>query len=604
MGILHNPNLTLTFVGGDLQAGHPSVRTITEEHIVRRSVTFHQQLMSGLKSASNQVDLLLHRSCTAIEDIIATEGDVKAVLTDGSATLFTGYLSTGYSWTVTHAGAQALALTVEDTGTRLLGKAFMQSGTHLFNCTASEAIGAICARAGITVSPDCMPLDAAVTRSVDGAVSCGELLDQLVYELGCVRLFDALGQLRLFKVDCATTEGVPVLDRQALCVVGGRAITLGKRIRQYRSARVSFTRLGVASGYLVYRNTTGRGEGHPYCYLKLEGGQHFDGTELYSTAEWEEAQADSLRTPALIAACNAASEIDIVGGSEIIAVSNVRMEFTAESGSVTASITAAGGPYLRITAHNGGSLAYHITRLDAYADIIFTRDVNVVRTADAPCAEESSDNLLSEELVFVHERTLAQEHANLLGQYHRHAGSQYTFHSATDLPCGSVVRIIDDAFSSLDVAVLLTARTFTDESAVIHYQAVGISAFDLSAPVHHQVLLRGKNDTTGAQGLPGEKGEDGSSFTVTIESSNGSVFRLQDVATTLSCRVYVNTTEVTDALDEWRFRWRRVSGESAADEQWSTSAKAMGHRSVDIAPSDCSGRTVFFCEMDLSGYEA
>jgi hypothetical protein len=600
MGILHNPNLTLTFVGGDLQAGHPTVRTITEEHIVRHSVTFHQQLMGGLKSASNQVDLLLDRSCTAIEDIIATEGDVKAVLTDGGATLFTGYLSTGYSWTVTHSGAQALALTVEDIGTRLLGKAFMQSGTHLFNCSASEAIGAICARAGITVSPDCISITSAVTRSVDGAVSCGELLDQLVYELGCVRFFDAQGHLRLFKVDCATTEGVPVLDRQSLCVVGGRAITLGKRIRQYRSARVSFTRLGVASDYLVYRNTTERGDGHPYCHLKLEGGQHFDGTELYSTAEWEEAQADSLRTPALIAACNAASEIDIVGGSEIIAVSNVRMEFTAESGSVTASITAAGGPHLRVEVHNSATLPYHITRLDAYADIIHIRDVNVVRTADAPSSEESSDNLLNEELLFVHDRALAQEHVNLLGQYHRHSGSQYTFHSATDLPCGSVVRLVDDAFSGLDVAVLVAARTFTDESAVIHYQAVGISAFDLTRAAHIEVLLRGKNDTTGAQGPPGG---DGSSFTVTIESSNGSVFRLQDVATKLSCRVYVNTDEITGALEDWRFRWRRVSADTADDDRWSTSSKATGRKTVDITPEDCAGRTVFLCEIDLTGYD-
>ncbi len=604
MGILHNPNLTLTFLGGDLPDGHPSVRTITQEHIVRHSVTFHQQLLSGLKSASNQVDLLLDRSCEAIEDIIATEGDVKAVLRDAGATLFTGYLSTGYSWTVTHAGAQALALTVEDTGTRLLGKAFMQSGTHLFNCAASEAIGAICARAGITVSPDCISITSAVTRSVDGAVSCGELLDQLVYELGCVRLFDAQGHLRLFKVDCATTEGVPVLDRQSLCVVGGRAITLGKRIRQYKSARVSFTRLGTASGYLVYRNTTGRGDGHPYCYLKLEGGQHFDGTGLYAPAEWEEAQADTLRVPALIAACNAASEIDIMGGSALIAVSNARCEYTAESGSVTCAVEAAGGPYLRVTAHNGGSLAYHITRFDAYADILFTRDVNVVRTADAEAGEESSDNLLSEELLFVHERTLAQEHANLLGQYHRHAGSQYTFHSATDLPCGSVVRIIDDAFSGLDVAVLVTARTFTDESTVIHYQGVGVSAFDLDRAAHLEVLLRGQNDTVGAQGLPGEKGEDGSSFTVAIESSNGSVFRLQEVSTTLCCRVYVNTGEITDALDAWRFRWRRASAQPSADAQWSTSSKAIGKKTVDIAPSDCPGRTVFFCEIDLTGYEA
>jgi hypothetical protein len=601
MSIIHSPSLTLTFLGGDLEAGHSLVQTIGEQHIARRTVTFHQQLLSGLKSASNQVDLLLERTCPAIEDIIATEGDVKAVLADGTGTVFTGYLSTSYNWMLTHSGKQALAITIEDTGTRLLGKAFIENGRHLFNCTASEAIEAICTRAGIIVSPSCLSLAEPVTHSVDGSATCGELLDQLVYELGCVYFFDELGQLRLFRVDCTSTENLPTLGKDDLVVVGGKAITLSKKIRQYRSARVSFTRLGTASNYLVYRNTTGRGDGHPYCYLKLEGGSHFDGSEIYTEAGWTEAQADSFRTPALIEACNAASEIDIVGSSDIIAVSNVRTESSAESGYITAGIAAAGGPYLQVAVHNSGTLDYHITRLDAYADIIYVRDVNIVRTADSVYEGESSDNLLSEELLFVHERNLAQAHANLLGQFHRHAGSQYTFFSAVDLNCGSLVRLIDDAFSGLDVSVLVTARTFTDESAAYRYEAVGISAFDLSAPAYLQVLDRGKNDTVGS---PGPPGSDGSSYTVSIQSSNGSIFRPAQVDTILTCHVYQNTTEITEDLDASRFRWKRLSADPVDDGRWNTSSKAIGHKSVEIKNADCAGRTVFSCEIDLTGYEA
>lgn len=56
MSIIQNPCLTLTFLGGDLEAGHQAVQTIGKEHIVRRTITFHQELMNGLRSASNQVD--------------------------------------------------------------------------------------------------------------------------------------------------------------------------------------------------------------------------------------------------------------------------------------------------------------------------------------------------------------------------------------------------------------------------------------------------------------------------------------------------------------------------------------------------------------------
>ncbi|MEA4866113.1 MAG: hypothetical protein VB088_12045, partial [Sphaerochaeta sp.] len=256
--------------------------------------------------------------------------------------------------------------------------------------------------------------------------------------------------------------------------------------------------------------------------------------------------------------------------------------------------------YLQVAAHNNGTLAYHITRFDAYADIIYVRDTNIVRTADSVYEGESSDNLLSEELLFVHERTLAQEHANLLGQFHRHAGSQYTFFSAVDLKCGSLVRLIDDAFSGLNVSALVTARTFTDESAVYRYEAVGISAFDLSAPAYLEVLDRGKNDTVGS---PGPPGVDGASYTVSIQSSNGSIFRPEQVDTILTCHVYQNTKEVTEALEASRFRWRRVSSDQADDLRWNTSSKAIGHKCITVTPADCTGRTVFFCEIDLAGYE-
>jgi hypothetical protein len=593
MSIIHRPSLTLNFLGGDLEAGHSLVQTIGEQHIARRSITFHQQLLSGLKSASNQVDLLLERTCSAIEDIVATEGDVKATLTDGTQTLFTGYLSSSYNWMLTHSGKQALAITIEDTGTRLLGKAFIENGRHLFHCTASEAIEAICQKAGITVSPDCISLTSPVTRSVDGSVTCGELLDQLVYELGHVYFFDALGQLRLFKVDCTSTENLPTLDKDDLVVVGGKAITLSKKIRQYKSARVSFTRLGTAGDYLVYRNTTERGDGHPYCYLKLEGGQHFDGSEIYTNTEWEDAQADSFRTPALIEACNAASEIEKVGGSKIVAVSNVRTEFTAESGSVSAVITAAGGPYLHVAAHNSGTLAYHITRLDAYADIIYERDVNVVRTADAQIFSESSDNMLSEELHFVHDRTLAQAHANLLGQFHRHAGSSYSFFCATDLPCGTLVSIHDDAFSGLSVATMITARTFTDESDVYQYQAVGISAFDLSAPAYLEVLSHGKNDSRGAQGPPGED-----AYLLQVISEGGTTFRTTAAfATTMRARVFKGGVEVTDHFTDADFRWSRTSGDAHADAIWNSEHYSVGGKTLSVTQDDVAGRTNFFCTL-------
>jgi hypothetical protein len=343
----------------------------------------------------------------------------------------------------------------------------------------------------------------------------------------------------------------------------------------------------------VYRNTTGRGDGHPYCYLQIQGNEHFDGIEFFSDLQWQANQADSLRSPALVQACNAASESAIVGSRDIIAVSNVRTEFTAQSGAVTASISAPGGPYLAIEAYNSGTFAYHITRLDAYADIIYVRDTNIVRTADNAAVEESSDNVLSEELSFVHERTLAQEHANLLGQFHRYAGSHYAFFSAVDIAMGSIVRVVDDAFSGLDVSVLITARTFTDESEVFGYQAVGILAFDLDAKAHLETIAMGSGEISGEPGPPGED-----AYQVLLVSQGGTTFRMGNpFSTIMEVRVFKGGVEVTDSFSDADFRWSRSSTDTHADEIWNSAHYSIGSKSLVITQQDAPGRCTFFCTL-------
>ncbi len=592
MARIDNPSLTLTFLADDLQAGHLKTQTVMQKHIIFRSITFRYQLLNGLKSSSNQVSLQLDKDCDSIEDIIATEGDIKAVLYDGVTPLFTGYLSTNYSWSITETGKQVVEITLEDVGTRLLGKAFIASGQHLFHCSASNAITAICAAAGITVSEQCMVIDDMVTRTIDSSQSCKDILDQMLYELGCVYYFDEAGKLRLFKIDCRTTEGVLTLDKDDLYVVGGKAITLGKKIHQYKSARVSFTRLGTARHYLIYRNTTGRGDGHPYCYLMLEAGSYFDGTELFTTAEWDEVSADTFRDPALIEACNAESEITLVGSNEIIAVSNITREFTAQSGSVTCNITEAGGPYIQIEAHNSGGLPYYITRMDAYGDIIYSKDTNIVRTGDLSIDEESSDNLLQEEMQFIHTKELAGQHANLLGQYHRYGNSQYGFYSKRDIPPGTVVKLIDNAFSGLQVNVLITAKSFTDESDVIQYAAVGISVFNLTAETYSQTLGRAKNDTVGAQGEPGED-----AIMLVVVSTHGNIFRPALTDTTLEARVYQSDQEITTQYLDSQFRWSRRSQDTHSDDVWNSAHYSTGSKSIQITTADVEKKATFFCEL-------
>ena len=88
------------------------------------------------------------------------------------------------------------------------------------------------------------------------------------------------------------------------------------------------------------------------------------------------------------------------------------------------------------------------------------------------------------------------------------------------------------------------------------------------------------------------------SYTVYIESKNGTVFRNGLVSTVLAARVYHGGEEITSRIPDGNFRWRRSSGDSAGDAVWN-SAPRYG-RELEISGEDVWRRAVFDCEVELT----
>ena len=493
---LTSPKLTLTFLGNDLPAGRSASQVITDEYIIKNSMTLNKTLLSGLRSASNQMSLSLSKNCASVEDIIATDGDIKAVLSDGLTTLFTGYISTSFSWKVTQNGEQVLGITLEDTSTRLLTKPFIDTGYHLFNATASEAIDDICDAAGIVVSSSAIQITDRIVYVAEAGQSCRELLDQMLYELGYVYYCDNLGELRFFKVDVSSLSDLPIIDKDDLYEKNGQVVTLSKKIRQYRSVRMTYKAIGTANNYLVYRNTTGADDAHPYCNMELQSGEHFDGLEIYTAQEWSEATADEFREPALIEACNAASETTIVGSNKIIAISELQPLVDKDS-DITITMTHAGGPFIEINAQNNGNRPEYIFRMDLFASILYEKSQNIVRTG---ISGNTTDSLLTEDCGFIHTRELMTRHANLVCQYNAYCNSRYTFFSEQDLSCGSLIHLNENVFSGLAVDVMIIGKSETDKSSLKQYTAIGVSVFSLDDDVYHRDTDSGKASTKGERG--------------------------------------------------------------------------------------------------------
>lgn len=556
--------------------------TIGPEYMVKDSVTFREELMNALKSSSDTVTLQVLGSCPALQSVIAEDSDIKATLTDGDYTLFTGYLSTNWNWSVTHTGAEAVNFTIEDTGTRLLTREFIETGAHLFDCTVHDAVKAICNKAGIIISPACLMIPQRIVKTVKGGETCKDLLSRLLYEAGYVYHFDAFGRLLVHALDTDAPDDIPMMNGDLLL----DSVSVKKSVREYRQARVSYKTTATAQEVLIYRNTTGQDDAHPFCSMALSGSSIFDGAEIWANSE------EGDRTYPHIEACNADGNPEVASG-EIFAVKDIRTEFVSDSSEVTCTVEATGGPYLKIRVENKGKVFHNVSRLDVYGTVLFFRSTEVIRTA-GNAVEGEGGSVISEDLTWVHEKAAAKKLANLLAQYYRYSSARYTFSSTLSVAPGNAVRLTDDIHTGLDVKVLITKRTFTDSGKAFTYEAVGITGFHLDEDVIEERI---QDTLHPIRGPSGKDGED--AIQVVIISSNGMIFRSNDTSfvTTLEARVFQGGKDVTSLITGDHFRWKRASGDEEADRKWNNLHYALTGNTIDLTLSDIRGRCSFFAEF-------
>lgn len=95
--------------------------------------------------------------------------------------------------------------------------------------------------------------------------------------------------------------------------------------------------------------------------------------------------------------------------------------------------------------------------------------------------------------------------------------------------------------------------------------------------------------------------ESGTNFYLTIESTNGTIFRNgAGSSTTLKAHLFKNGAEVTDVTPTGWFRWRRVSviarGSPYDDATWNA-LYASGYTQVTVTVDDVYAKATFFCDV-------
>ena len=85
-------------------------------------------------------------------------------------------------------------------------------------------------------------------------------------------------------------------------------------------------------------------------------------------------------------------------------------------------------------------------------------------------------------------------------------------------------------------------------------------------------------------------------YRLIITSSNGNIFKNNNISTTLSAIVFSWDENVTDSLDPNQFIWTRVSADDVADRAWNQ-AHFGGSKTIEITRDDVNVRATFFCDL-------
>lgn len=99
----------------------------------------------------------------------------------------------------------------------------------------------------------------------------------------------------------------------------------------------------------------------------------------------------------------------------------------------------------------------------------------------------------------------------------------------------------------------------------------------------------------------GEAGASGVNYSISIESTNGDIFKPgQETATLLIAHVFRNGVEITDELSAAQFKWRRVSyypQEPPYDDATWNALYTAGYKQIEVTTEVVQDRATFHCDV-------
>ena len=105
----------------------------------------------------------------------------------------------------------------------------------------------------------------------------------------------------------------------------------------------------------------------------------------------------------------------------------------------------------------------------------------------------------------------------------------------------------------------------------------------------------GNSTTSYSVAYNGADGKDGeSALSVHIDSSNGNIFKGNNIQTTLTCTVYYGITDVTNKVT--KFIWKKINQDGTIDESWN---RTVSGNVITITDADIWNKASFTCSVEI-----
>lgn len=529
---IYNPYLRLTFTEDNSNTKTSSIQL--------DSIQMSEQLLNDdLSSSSNTVQLnLVPDETDLIDDILATDRDIKAKLYDGdpdepgAIPLFTGYVSDSFSWAINQTGEDVFQLKLEDVGSRALNRSWSSEDDVMVRMTLQNLVTEIATKAGDAFT---VTWDSSVSSSIksslvinrfDGSKTIQDIMDEVCFEFGLVYYFNADGNMVIRTMDITSNASYDIYSTgnhtYLLYTENGNAISFSRKARQYSQSKIKFSTLEDSTDEIPIFDVTDT--------VQVPSGHWWDGAD-HSESIYEQTLDDFFQSgktyytesggvytaatvtvgdpvptsPIYYEYAGTLSQVDMVDlekGKDIIYVysSEIHPNLTNQTTSYTynnidyvAAPTGFQNSKWTIRQHpNSGKLDVLIDNTQSATSVFYTAfkatgriirkisEANVIKAAEGLVS--NSDVTFTYEAQWIHDRTLASNLADLLNKWYLYCGMSYTFYSKDSFPLGSMVQVNENLWSDTVDKLLLMSRSYTmngQYAGLYKYTARAVSPFNL-----------------------------------------------------------------------------------------------------------------------------